>query len=156
MNLTYIKKVNYRKFYKIFFLAVAFLSVSLSNSNAFSLDGKKATKSSVTVDQVDPLEFTRKAVLQILNKITAKTEKVTIPVGKKTYFGKLEIMVDKCWKSPLYQDPDSKILLEISQIKGENKNNSERIFYGWMLASSPSVSGLEHPIYDVTALDCVN
>ena len=28
------------------------------------------------------------------------------------------------------------------------------VFKGWMFASSPSLNGLEHPVYDVLVLDC--
>jgi hypothetical protein len=28
------------------------------------------------------------------------------------------------------------------------------LFSGWMFASSPAISGLEHPVYDVTLLSC--
>jgi len=30
------------------------------------------------------------------------------------------------------------------------------IFMGWMFASSPAISGLEHPVYDITVLSCNN
>ena len=29
-----------------------------------------------------------------------------------------------------------------------------RLFTGWMFASSPAVSALEHPVYDVWVVDC--
>ena len=29
-----------------------------------------------------------------------------------------------------------------------------RLFSGWMFASSPAVSALEHPVYDVWVTDC--
>ena len=29
-------------------------------------------------------------------------------------------------------------------------------FSGWMFASSPALSALEHPVYDLIVLDCVN
>jgi hypothetical protein len=28
------------------------------------------------------------------------------------------------------------------------------VFTGWMFASSPSVSAMEHPVYDVWVIDC--
>ncbi|MBU3655480.1 MAG: DUF2155 domain-containing protein, partial [Alphaproteobacteria bacterium] len=30
------------------------------------------------------------------------------------------------------------------------------LFSGWMFASSPAVSALEHPVYDIVVLDCKN
>ena len=29
-------------------------------------------------------------------------------------------------------------------------------FSGWMFASSPALSALEHPVYDLIVLDCLN
>ena len=33
-------------------------------------------------------------------------------------------------------------------------SHSPRIFAGWMFASSPALSALEHPVYDVWVIDC--
>lgn len=143
-------------FRKLFLISIIFLTIFNKAALAFENDTpKKLTKNTITIDEIDPAEFTQKAVLQVLNKITARTEKLTITVGRKNHFGKLDILIHKCWKSPLFENPDSKILLEIFQKRGESKEG-ERIFYGWMIASSPSISGLEHPIYDITALECIN
>ena len=30
----------------------------------------------------------------------------------------------------------------------------ERVFSGWMFASSPAASSMEHPVYDVWVIDC--
>ena len=92
------------------------------------------------------------AILQGLNKITAKTSALKVKVGEKTNFGSLSIEVKKCWKSPPDQNPENKILLKISEVDGDGLDNV--IFYGWMFSSSPSISGLEHPIYDIIAISC--
>jgi hypothetical protein len=113
----------------------------------------------LTVDKVDPSRFNTVAVIQGLNKITAKTSLLEIKIGSTIKFGRLSITAHKCWQSPLEQRPESKILLEIFD-SGEVKTNEEskqtRIFYGWMFSSSPSISALEHPIYDITAVNCKN
>ena len=31
---------------------------------------------------------------------------------------------------------------------------ASHLFSGWMLASSPALNALEHPVYDVWVLDC--
>jgi hypothetical protein len=111
---------------------------------------------SVTINQVDQADFKNTAIIQSLNKITAKTKELKIKVGKKTKFGKLDITIHKCWAAPLYEEPENKMLLEVIQRKGKEEEKKERIFYGWMLSSSPSISSLEHPIYDITALECFN
>ena len=93
------------------------------------------------------------AIIQALNKTTAKTSILEAKIGQKINFGQLTITARKCWQAPLDQKPESKILLEVFEDKNDG-NPAKRIFYGWLFASSPSVSGLEHPIYDLAALGC--
>jgi len=96
--------------------------------------------------------YTDTTILQGLNKITARTSNLTIPVGSSTHFGNLEIFTHLCWKSPPDAAPDSKALLEIWEQKpGEDK---KQLFYGWMFASTPGLSALEHPVYDITVIEC--
>lgn len=112
----------------------------------------------LTIEKVDPSRFNSVAIIQGLNKITAKTSLIEIKIGDTITFGKLTITAHKCWQAPLEQKPESKILLEIFDNSGNaaDKQSRARIFYGWMFSSSPSVSALEHPIYDITAVGCKN
>jgi hypothetical protein len=125
-------------------------SPSFAAGEAISNKGSDSQK--ITASQIDQSNFANVAILQGLNKITAKTSEFEIKVGDSVEFGKLIIIVHKCWQSPADQRPESKILLEIYENINEDTKN--KIFYGWMFASSPSISSLEHPIYDVTALGC--
>ncbi len=91
-------------------------------------------------------------VLQGLNKVTGHISKFDGPLGTVLHFGNLEIVARRCWKAPPEEQPENAALLEISELKpGEP---SERIFLGWMFSSSPGLSGLEHPVYDITVLSC--
>jgi hypothetical protein len=122
----------------------------------------------LTADKIDPSHFYNTAIVQGLNKTTAKTSILEIKIGEKTRFGKIDIIAHRCWQAPLDQNPETKILLEIFEEKNEITNPEEktetqitktkevRIFYGWIFASTPSISGIEHPIYDLTALGCKN
>ncbi len=97
--------------------------------------------------------FYNVAVLQTLNKVTAKTSDLKIKIGNQVGFGKLIIKAKKCWKASPDQRPENKILLEITdEVEGSRKT----IFNGWIFSSSPSISGIEHPIYDITAIECKN
>ena len=106
----------------------------------------------------DLSRFNNIAVVQVLNKTTAKTSILNLKIGEKISFGSLKIIAHKCWQSPLEQKPENKILLEVFEFKNESEEKSQekRIFYGWMFSSSPSISSLENPIYDITALNCKN
>ena len=91
-------------------------------------------------------------VLQGLNKVTGRTSRLTGPVGAVLRFGNLEIVPRRCWKSEPEDRPENAALLEISELKpGEAP---QQIFLGWMFSSSPGLSGLEHPVYDIGVLSC--
>jgi len=92
------------------------------------------------------------AVLQGLNKVTARVSEIDVPVGETAEFGTLQITVRRCYKAPPEDTPESAAFLEIVDIKpGEPP---VALFVGWMFASSPALSALEHPVYDVWVLDC--
>ena len=93
------------------------------------------------------------ATIQILNKITAKSQYLDIPVKSQIIFGTIMINIEACWKASPYDLSENKILLNISEKKiGEQKYNN--IFNGWMFSSSPGISSLEHSVYDVVAINC--
>lgn len=94
------------------------------------------------------------AVLQGLNKITTKTSDIEAPTGTAVRFGNIEIVVRHCWKAPPEEKPEVAALLEIWDIKPDEPPS--RIFLGWMFASSPALSALEHPVYDVVVKDCTS
>lgn len=93
-------------------------------------------------------------VLQGLNKVTGHISRLEAPVGTVMRFGNLEIIGRRCWKSPPDEQPENAGLLEIWELKpGESH---QRIFLGWIFSSSPGLSGLEHPVYDLTMLECLS
>jgi hypothetical protein len=94
------------------------------------------------------------AVLQGLDKVTARVSTFDAPIGETVRFGSLEITARTCKKRPPEETPESAAFLEIRDIKpGETAVN---VFTGWMFASSPALNALEHPVYDVWVIDCKN
>ncbi len=92
------------------------------------------------------------ALLQGLDKVTARISTIEAPVGQPVRFGSLEIVARHCDKTPPEERPEAAAFLQISEIKqGEP---AEVLFSGWMFASSPALSSLEHPIYDIVVVDC--
>jgi len=114
--------------------------------------------SSSILEHPDPiLEYSnlhKIAIIQALNKITAQTSTLEVKVGSSIDFGKLTISAHKCWKSSPDERPENKILLEVIDREGKSSSKKEKLFYGWMFSSSPSISDLEHPIYDISAIGC--
>lgn len=92
------------------------------------------------------------AEIVALNKVTSKSEKFAIKIGEKAFFGNLEIVPHKCIKSRDLYNPIDKILIKIDEYKIDS--DPENIFQGWILSATPSVSGLNHPVYEVIAIEC--
>jgi hypothetical protein len=95
------------------------------------------------------------AVLQGLDKTTARVSRIDAPVGEPVRFGTLIITVRACVKRPPEEPPETAAFLEIDKTEpGAEAGTSKQVFSGWMFASSPAISALEDPIYDVNVLDC--
>lgn len=94
------------------------------------------------------------AVLQGLDKVTARIERIEAFIDKPIRFGSLRILVRACVKKPPEELPESAAFLEITDERAEEE--AIRVFSGWMFASSPSLSAMEHPVYDVWVVDCMN
>lgn len=92
------------------------------------------------------------AVLQGLDKVTARVSTIEAPVGRTVRFGALEIIARTCDKRPPEEPPESAAFLDIWEVRPGEAAVS--LFRGWMFASSPALSAMEHPVYDVWVLDC--
>ncbi|MFQ8429941.1 DUF2155 domain-containing protein [Amaricoccus sp. W119] len=96
----------------------------------------------VTVARVD---------LKALDTLNGATTDLTLNVGETVRFGRLEITADAC-RIPA-DDPkgDAEAFLRIRDTR-----EAEPRFSGWMFASSPALSALDHPRYDVWVVGCEN
>ncbi|MCZ6455350.1 MAG: DUF2155 domain-containing protein [Alphaproteobacteria bacterium] len=94
------------------------------------------------------------AVLQGLDKVTARISSFPVSTEEEVRFGTLSIRVRACHKAPPTEPPESTAFLEISDIRPGDE--PVPLFSGWMFASSPALSALEHPVYDVWVVDCMN
>jgi hypothetical protein len=102
--------------------------------------------------------------LRALEKITARTVTFEADVGRTIRFGTLYIKIQACRKTPPVEQPESAAFLQIWEeakiaeqtffSDNASESQSRWVFSGWMFASSPSLSHMDHPIYDVWVLDC--
>lgn len=95
---------------------------------------------------------TRLAVLRGLDKITGRITTLTTPVGDTVRFGSLAIIVRACRTRPPEEPPENAAFLDIADIKPNQPPVD--VFRGWMYASSPAVSAMDHPVYDIWVLEC--
>ena len=95
------------------------------------------------------------AVLQGLDKTTAHISTIEAPLDHGVRFGGLVITVRACVKRPPEEPPETAAFLQIDEIlPGGTSVTAKRVFSGWMFKSSPALSALENPVYDVGVLDC--
>ena len=90
--------------------------------------------------------------LRALDKITARITEIELTLGEEAKFGTLTIRANYCRTRPPIQPPETFAFLEIDDLKRTGKQ--ERVFEGWMVASSPSLNALEHAVYDVWVINC--
>lgn len=88
--------------------------------------------------------------LRFLDKLTSETGDVVLNRGQSAKFGRLVVSLESC-RYPV-NDPasDSEAFLTIVE-----ETTGLGLFSGWMLASSPALSALDHPRYDVWVLSCI-
>lgn len=91
--------------------------------------------------------------LQSLDKVTARTMTFEARVGSTIKFGPLYIKIQACREAPPIEKPESASFLQIWEVTPQNE--AQWIFSGWMFASSPALSSMNHPIYDVWVIDCL-
>ena len=93
-------------------------------------------------------------ILGALNKVSGKISKIKIEDNKETYFGTLKIIVKTCNKSLPEDPPENSAFIQIWNQKLDKEEI--KIFSGWMFSSSPSISALDHAVYDVWVIDCMS
>lgn len=93
-------------------------------------------------------------VLRALDKITARVTTIEVPVGETVEFGSLQITARYCDKRPPEQTPESAAFVEVVEAKPDEE--PQQAFSGWMFASSPALSAMDHPVYDLWVIDCTN
>ena len=91
------------------------------------------------------------ASFKLLNKTTNKVSQKEILVNSTIIWETLKIEVLYCVSTPPTEIPEDYVLIKVYDIINQEKIN---IYTGWMISSSPDVTPLENPIYDLWLLDC--
>ncbi len=89
------------------------------------------------------------AKLQALDKVDAQAKELTIKVGETARFGSLTIAVKSCIIRPPNLPADAAAYLAVTDSHPDQPG-----FDGWMLQDEPSVSMMQHPIYDLRVTGC--
>ncbi len=94
------------------------------------------------------------AEFSALDKITARIEKLELNLNDEEILGSLTIILKSCQNRPPDYLPESAAYVEIYDKLNKNYEEGTLIFSGWMFSSSPAISALEHPIYDIFLISC--
>lgn len=89
-------------------------------------------------------------VLRWLDKLTGQTTDIELGRGQSATWGHLTVQLDDC-RYPT----DSPTADAIAHLTVQDTQSASVVFSGWMMASSPALSALDHPRYDVWVLNCV-
>ena len=87
--------------------------------------------------------------LRGLDNLNGTVADIDMRVGETTRFGHLEITAEDCRVPRAEPEADAFAFLKIRDIREDTPR-----FSGWMFASSPALSALDHPRYDVWVLSC--
>ena len=90
------------------------------------------------------------AVLRGLDKINGQTVDLEIATGRTADFGTLKITLGDCRYPVGNPAGNAYAAMEVTETGHEGT-----VFSGWMIASSPALSAMDHPRYDIWVLRCI-
>jgi hypothetical protein len=91
-------------------------------------------------------------ILGGLDKVAARTAKLEVALNQPVFYNTLIVTARACKTRPPEEPPESAAFLEIQDRKSDG--TIQKIFSGWMFASSPALNALEHAVYDVWVVNC--
>jgi len=94
----------------------------------------------------------RMTILRGLDKLTGQPAIIDAPIGVPVRYATLTITAHYCYSTPPSETPETTAFLTIVDDRPDKP--AKQVFSGWMLASSPSLNGMEHPLYDVWVISC--
>ena len=94
------------------------------------------------------------AEFNTLDKITARTKNLEINLNEDVTLGSLIISLRTCQNRPPDFLPESAAYVEIFDTLNQSLEEKNLVFSGWMFSSSPAISALEHPVYDISLVSC--
>lgn len=97
---------------------------------------------------------TNAALMQAMDKVTGRVNKITVPVNSKITFGDFSLVLRACKKRPAEETPENFAFVDVADRSfGTEEYN---IFRGWLISSTPGINAIAHPIYDVWLLECID
>ena len=90
------------------------------------------------------------AVLRGLDKLSGRSTDFEVKSGGAARFGQLDIALSECRYPAGNRVGDAYAGLQIME-----SGQAEPVFEGWMIASAPALSAMDHPRYDIWVIRCI-
>lgn len=97
----------------------------------------------------EEMALAKGAELRILDKLTGQLTDTDLPVDQSVTVGKLTVQLNECRYPASNQTAEAEAHLTISDAA-----ESAPVFAGWMISTSPALSALDQPRYDVWVIRC--
>ncbi len=96
---------------------------------------------------------TDKLLLRAVDKVTGRVSDIRAAVGHSARFGDLVVTPHRCLKKPPEETPENAAFLHIAEKNSDGAENV--VFNGWMFSSNPALSAMDHAVYDIWVIECV-
>jgi hypothetical protein len=91
--------------------------------------------------------------IKVLDKVSSKSSKLVLEIGKEKKFKNLLIKCLKCKNSKFDDTPEITAYIQVKDLNNTDKDEVF-VFNGWTFSSSPSLRPFDHPVYDMWLLSC--
>ena len=91
--------------------------------------------------------------IKVLDKVSSKSSKLVLEIGKEKKFKNLLIKCLKCKNSEFDDTPEITAYIQVKDLNNTDKDEVF-VFNGWTFSSSPSLRPFDHPVYDMWLLSC--
>jgi hypothetical protein len=133
-------------------LSVATATVAFAQDNG-AVDFATPQRVFSVADAIPSKDGIKRAViLRGLDKISGQAMNIVAPVGVPVKYATLTITARYCYSTPPSETPETTAFIQIEDHRPDA--TVRRVYSGWMLASSPSLNPLDHPLYDVWVISC--
>lgn len=97
----------------------------------------------------------RVATIGLLNKRNNIAQDLTMKPGETRRVGDIIVALKACERTAPWEMPqETGAFVQVFVQQGQNPQGFAKVFSGWLFRESPSLSVVEHPIYDVWVKDC--
>jgi len=115
--------------------------------------GSAATAAPVNDYGATPMNE-RIAVIGLLNKRNNVSEEIKLMPGEAREIGPVIIRLSACERTAPWELPQETGAFVQLDVRERGQQRHARVFSGWLFKQSPSLSVVEHPVYDVWVKDC--